>query len=234
MSTFKKILIGLGIVAGLILYLFLFNITEKDNKTDAKQETIVEEIKPENIIPASDEITNAAFTEGKIQLNGMVLTLPMKVEDFIAETGFNFSSIYKAEVAADTNLRPLTEGTAYMTLDEKNIVTVKVKNISDQRIKNSINCYIYGIGIIETTENVNEKNAGFLYTAGGITNNTKFANYEKYLNSLEWDKAVVTEANNKSINYFLKDNYMVTFFYDLDTGIINEIQMEIKQETNTN
>lgn len=230
MSTLKKALIGLGIVVVLILYLFIFNITESNDTkkdTETKQEIKLEE----PAIAATDEIKNATFTEGKVQLNGAIITLPMKVDEFIAETGFDFSSTYMAEVNADTNLRPLKEGTAYLTSDGNNLITVKIRNTSEKRIKNSKNCYIYGIGITDTTQGLNKANSGLLYTAGGITHNTMFSDYKKYLNSLEWDKAVVTEANNKSVNYFLKDIYMVTYFYDLDTGIIKEIQMEIKQET---
>lgn len=175
------------------------------------------------------EIRTSNIEDGNIQINNKIINLPILVEDFLNNTELEFTTDYGNKYNKESNLQPNEEITTYMTSNNKNIITVYIKNPSEERMKKINNCYITGISISQTTDSkINEYQKDIIFTIGGIGYNELITTYEDLLKKQENDNFIQSEYENTIVNYYTKENYTLVIFYDKDTKNITEIYYATK------
>lgn len=175
------------------------------------------------------EIRTSNIEDGNIQINNKIINLPILVEDFLNNTELEFTTDYGNKYNKESNLQPNEEITTYMTSNNKNIITVYIKNPSEERMKKINNCYITGISISQTTDSkINEYQKDIIFTIGGIGYNELITTYEDLLKKQENDNFIQSEYENTIVNYYTKENYTLVIFYNKDTKNITEIYYATK------
>lgn len=159
------------------------------------------------------EIRTSNIEDGNIQINNKIINLPILVEDFLNNTELEFTTDYGNKYNKESNLQPNEEITTYMTSNNKNIITVYIKNPSEERMKKINNCYVTGISISQTTDSeINEYQKDIIFTIGGIGYNELITTYEDLLKKQENDNFVQSEYENTIVNYYTQENYTLVIF----------------------